>query len=278
MNDFKKQLKRFRKFRNIAIVSIAVLIFLYIGAEPYLNKSFGNIGVFQSVMFILVLSALIIEFYYESKYSKAAKYISDIDLQISDAGYYITSREENGIDEFYNSLKADIENSGYKLTENSDADGLTFDFYAGKGTEYIYAVKLDNTERSDVIAYLDAAKNDLLSNKLKRKGECVVLFITDKAEDSAIALSKAFSRVIVSRYNVITISPAIIEPESKKVYYLGNRISPTQKIVTELVLKSEFPLDNKFIHFEKLSFQKELEKEVEDFNIQDFKSRKYNER
>ena len=105
MNEFKVRLKRFKRLRNICVISVAVLIFIYVGAEPYLEKSFGNIGTFQVAMFALVLAALVVEFMYESKYSKAEKFIEEITLEINDAGSFNTLRQERNIDSFFNAVK-----------------------------------------------------------------------------------------------------------------------------------------------------------------------------
>ena len=82
----------------------------------------------------------------------------------------------------------------------------------------------------------------------------------------------------MSRYNVITVSPAIVEAPTSRVYFLGNRISAAQKLVVNNVMNCEFPLKEKFKSETRLAFQRKLEDEMKDFNIKDFKSGKYNER
>ena len=274
MKDFKHKLFLFKKIKNISVCSVFFIIFIYIGIQPFVE----SLAFVRYAVYLLVIIGIAFVFFYESKFSAAERFIEETQLQIDDAGYYLTSRDESGIEDFSKALIEDLNSCGFKIDENSDSNGLSFDFTAVKGIEYIYCVKLEKGDRNDVIAYCEEAKNDLLSNKFKRKGECVVFFICDDADESAVALSKSFTRVFVSRYNVIIISPVIIEPGSKKVYFLGNRISRTQKLVSEFAMNCELPIKDKYICFEKLKFQKELEEKMKDFNLADFKSGKFYER
>lgn len=49
---------------------------------------------------------------------------------------------------------------------------------------------MDSLSRDDVLAYLDVVVNDLTVRNLKRSGNCIICFVTDEAEDGAVALSK----------------------------------------------------------------------------------------
>ena len=167
---------------------------------------------------------------------------------------------------------------GFKTQENIYTNELQFDFTAVKGVEYVYCVKLDTVNRNDIIAYLDASERDIMADKLRRKGECAVFFICNRADEGAKALSKSFTKIFVSRYNMIFISPVIIEVDTKRVYFLGNRISRTQKIVSRFALDCEVPIDKKLIGNERLEFQKKLEKDMDNFSLSDFRKGNYNER
>ena len=278
MNDFRKKQKLLKRIRNVSVIVMAVFFFVYIGIEPYLLKTYKSLNAFHLALFVLVIVVLAIVFYYESKFEKAGKFLDDIDLQISDAGYYVTSREEKDKESYFKAVFESLKNDGFKLNENVEIDSLEFDLSAYKNQEYVYVVKLDSTDRNDVIAYLDAARQDVTGVKLKRKGETVVVFITDKAEDDAVALSKTGVTVVTSRYNALSFYPAIVEVGTSKVYFLGNRVSRTQKLVINHVMNCDIPLKAEFIGKEKLAFQSELENDMKSFNAKDFKMGKYNER
>lgn len=278
MSEFRKKQKLLKRIRNISVITMAVVFFVYIGIEPFLIKTYNSVNAFQIALFILVIVVLAFVFWYESKYEKAGKFLDNIDLQISDAGYYISSREEKNKDDYYNAVYESIKSYGFKLSEKTEIDSLEFDLTAWNNQEFIYIVRLDNTDRNDVIAYLDAARQDVTGVKLKRKGECIVVFITDKAEDDAIALSKTGVTVITSRYNSLSFYPVIVEACTSKVYFLGNRVSRTQKLVANHIMNCDLPLKDKYIGKEKLAFQTELEAEMKSFNVNDFKMGKYNER
>ena len=278
MTKIIAKLKRLKKIKNILVVAAAASVIVYIGVQPALDKAVSNPQIFRIILFVIVIIAIGIEFYYESHYAGAERFLDDIALQVNDAGYYLTAREESDTESYLNAVKNDLAQCGYKERESTDIDGLEFDELYAKGKEYLYCVTLDSCDRNSIIAYTDAARTDLIRNRLKKSGECVVLFICDEAEESAVELSKSFSRSVMSRYNVITVSPATVEVKTKRVYFLGNRISPAQKLVINNVMNCDFPLKDKFIGKEKLSFQEKLEAEMSDFNIKDFKSGKYNER
>lgn len=278
MSEFRQKQRRFKRLRNISAVILAIIIFIYIGVEPMLLKAFGSVGIFQLILFALVIFVLVIVFIYESKYEKAGKYLDGIDLQISDAGYYLTSRKENEADSYYNAVLKNIIEAGYKICENYEADSFLFDCCALKSQEYIYAVKLNTVDKNDVIAYLDAARNDITGVKLKRKGETVVVFFCDESEESAVELSKNTVTVVTSRYNSLSFSPVIVEVKTGRVYFLGNKISRTQKIVANYIMNCDLPFKEEYISKEKLAFQNKLENEIKEFNVSDFKSGKYNVR
>ena len=275
MNNFKRKQKLFKRLRNTCAITLAVVIFVYMGIEPYLIKKRLPVNIFQLILFALVIAVLSIVFIYESKYSKAGKYLDDVELQINDCGYYLTAREERSVDEFSASVLQSVKHAGFKTNENAEIDSMKFDFTAFKSQEFIYAIKCENTDRNDVIAYLDLARQDITGVKLKRKGECIVVFISSGVDESAISLSKSAVTVVTSRYNALVFSPVIVDVKCGKVYFLGNKISRTQKLVAKHILNCELPVKEQYLGKEKLSFQYELEKRMKEFNVTDYKNGKY---
>ena len=116
--------------------------------------------------------------------------------------------------------------------------------------------------KSDVIAYTDAAVNYITSQLMKRSCEGVVLFIGDSVDEKALPLSKQFTKLVTGRHSCVTVHPAILELNSKKVYFLGNDISRAQKMVVHYVMNCDFPIKEQYIGKEKLAFQREFDNEI----------------
>jgi len=277
MNDFVKKQKRFKLFRNAFLIFTAFAIFIYIGAEPYIEKNQGNTKAFELLLFILVIVSMALLFIYESKFSKAISFIEDSAYEINDAGYYFIYNSEASKEEFIASVKENLTVNGFKIENNPEVKELLFSFNAFKGCEYLYLVNLESVDKNDILAYSDSAVYDLTANKLRAKGNCAVVFVCDNADESAVSLSKSISRIISGK-KVIRIGFAIAELSTGRIYFRGNEPSVLQKLICQYIIGCELPLDKKLIGNEKLEFQIELENKLKDFNIADYKSGKYFER
>lgn len=277
MNDFLIKQKRFKFLRNFSLVFSAVLIFIYIGAEPYIEKYCGNTLPFQLTLFVLVLISMAFLFLYESKYSKAVGFIDDLKAEIDDCGYYETARDERESDAYIESVSNDLAEHGFRIENSTEVNSFSFDFSAIKGKEYLYLTALDTPDKNDVIAYVDSARQDLMQNKMRYKGNCAVVFICNKADESAIALSKSITKTFSGK-RVLNTGIAIVELSSGRVYFRGNQPSVIQKLIAEYVMDCSLPIKEEHKGNEKLAFQSELERKLKDFNINDFSKGNYYER
>ena len=269
MSRFREKQRKMKKLRNAFVIISAVVILIYIAVEPALLKQLGAVTPFQLGLFALVLVTLAVVFIYESKYAKAEAYLDDNDYKISDAGYYFTARCEKTLDEYVDAVYSDLADNGYKIAKEQEIFELHFDVVAVKPKEFFYAVKLDATDSNDVTAYVDAAVNDITANRMKRKGEGVVLFICNKADESAIALSKNYTRLITGARrngNNVTVYPAIAELSSGRVYFLGNYVSRAQKMIVNYAMNCDLPIKEQYIGKERLLFQTALKEKMKDFD------------
>nr|MCR5208083.1 hypothetical protein [Eubacterium sp.] len=212
-----------------------------------------------------------------SGYAKAASFLEKINYEITDSGCYLTARTESDTDSYLSAVKTDLINDGFRLSEIAGTDGLTFDLTAVRGNEYVYITSSDAVDKNDVIAFLDSALHDLTANKLRSKGNGAVVFICKNAEEDAVALSKAIKETYSGK-RVLKLGIAIVETDSKKVYFRGNEPSVIQKLVTEYIMGSELPIKDEYKLKERLPFQTELEDKTKAFNLADYKKGIYNER
>ncbi|MBQ7740344.1 MAG: hypothetical protein IJT65_03820 [Eubacterium sp.] len=275
MHNFRKKQKRVKIILNSVLIITAVYILAFIGAEPYIQKSLGSSLVFNYIAQLMIVVSLVFLFIYYSRFSKADKYIENAEYIVSDCGYYLTSRPEKNISEYYKAVFDDLKSCGFHGEEKVEVNELEFDFAGFKAKEGFYITVISEVDRNDIIAYIDSAIYDATALKLKRKGDCVVLFICDKADDEAIALSKNYAAL--GRKEQLKFAAAICEVSSKRVYFLGNKPSVCEKLITNYVMNCELPLKEEYKGKEKLEFQIELEKKLSDFNIKSFKEGKYNQ-
>ena len=269
MREFRKKQKRFKIVTNLLVILTAVYILLYIGIQPYLSDSFAlwaNIG--ANLMVIISLAML---FLYISKYSKAEKYIESVEFILSDAGCYLTSREENTAVEYCKAVTSDLKDNGSKLSYGVNCSDFVFEARGMKHKEFFYIASFESVNSNDIIAYTDSAIYDITAGNLKRKGNGVVLFLCEKAEESAIALSKDITET--GRKGQIKIACAICELSTSKVYFLGNRVTKCQQMIANYVMNCELPIKDKYKVEEKLPFQLQLEEEMKDFDINSFKEK-----
>ncbi|MGN1420100.1 MAG: hypothetical protein ACI4XC_01120 [Eubacterium sp.] len=270
MNEFRKKQKKLFRIMKTLIVFSAVFIFVYIGAQPYVANFSQTLAIaINYVCDGLVIVNLVIIFFYYSKYGKSDSFLTSVEYEINDAGYYITSREESTEEDYLNTVIEDLKSNNFSIDKNITINTFTFDVRAYKKKEFFYIANIDALDKNDVIAYLDEVINDITVKNLKRKGNAVLCFITNKAQDDAVALSKMITPL--GKKETIKISVAIVEPETKKVYFRGNEESVCRKLTANYVMNCDIPIKDKYIHREKLPFQHELEEKMKNFNIKDFK-------
>ena len=269
MEKFRKRQRRFKALRNACVIVTAAAFLLYITFEPTLTKTLQKPSLFQLLLFAMVAVTLALLFLYEAKFGKAERYADDMQLKIDDAGYYLSAREEETSEAYFEAMVADLTENGFRLQKDVSYDGLTFDAVAVYHSEMVYIVKTDSADKNDVIAYTDAAVNDITSRLLKRKGNAIVVLLCELAEDSAIAVSKTYTQLYSGRRATLSVYPVIAEIPSKRVYCLGNKISPAQKLITAYVMNCELPVKEQYICRDKLPFQLELEEKMRHF---DYKS------
>ncbi|MGN1329689.1 MAG: hypothetical protein ACI4V4_08345 [Eubacterium sp.] len=270
MNEFRKKQKKLFKIMKALIIFSAVFIFLYIGARPYVADFNQTLAIaINYACDILVIVNLVIIFLYYSKYGKSDSFLTSVEYEINDAGYYITSREETQRADYLNAVTEDLKSNNFSIDKNITVNDFTFDVRAYGKKEFIYICDINLLDKNDVVAYLDEVIHDITVKNLKRKGNVVLCFITDKAQDDAIALSKMITPL--GKKEVIKISIAIVEPETKKVYFRGNEESICRKMTANYVMNCDIPIKKQYICYDKLPFQYELEEKMKSFNIKDFK-------
>lgn len=270
MNDIRKKQKRLFTIMKILIAFTAVFIFVFIGAEPYVLKA-SQIAdtVLRYFSDIIVVLTLVSIFIYYSKYGKCDAFLTSVENEINDAGYYLTSREETDIDAFTDAIFDDLSANGFSVSKNIELSDLGFSLRAYKKSKYFYAVNADSLDRNDVLAYLDEVINDITVKNLKRKGNGVLCLLTDKAQDDAIELSKMITPI--GRKGQLKIALAIVEPSTKKVFFLGNCDTPCKAMIANYVMNCDIPIKEKYIHTDKLEYQNKLKEKMKDFTIEKFK-------
>ena len=271
MQKLRQKQKRLKKIMKGFVIATAVLLFIYIGVQPTLAELSTSAALLAFNYFcdILVIVSLALVLVYYSKYSKAEMFFNDVEGEISDCGYYYTARQEKDISSYYEAVCNDLNNSGFNLEYNLELTELEFDARALKAKEFIYIVNIEKLDKNDVIAYLDSAVYDVTAVNLKRKGNCVVLFLCDEASEGAISLSKAVTSM--GRKNQLKFTIAIAEVKTSKVYFAGLNPTKCQQMIANYVLNCALPIKEQYKGKEKLSFQYELEEKMKSFNLKDFK-------
>ncbi|MCM1114441.1 MAG: hypothetical protein NC397_02995 [Clostridium sp.] len=271
MKEFRKKQRRLYKIMKFIVIFGAVFIFVYIGAAPYvLDASQLAASICQYVCDIMVIAILVILFSYYSKYGKCDSFLNYAEHEISDAGYYLTSRSENDINAYSEVMYKDLSDCGYAMSKNIEINDFDFFARAMKKKEFFYIAAVDNADKNDVLAYLDSVINDITVKNLKRKGSGVLCIITDEAEDDAVALSKMITPL--GKKEQLKIAIAICEMNTGRVYFLGNMNTKCQQLIANFAMNCDVPIKEQYIGKEKLQFQYDLELHMEDFNIKDFKN------
>lgn len=271
MRELRKKQARLYKIMKGFLIAAAVVIVVYIGAEPYVAKASQTAAIVMNyVCDALVLGAMFVIFAYYNKYGKSDAFLTRVEHEIDDAGYYLTAREEKTTEQYVDAMFNDLKSCGFALDKNIEIDDFEFDIRAYKKKEFFYAVQVEALNRDDVLAYSDVAVNDLTVQKLKRKGDCVICFVTDKADDSAIAISKVITPF--GRKEQLKVSYAIAEVQTGRVYFLGNMATKLQQMTANYVMNCDVPIKDEYIGKERLPFQGELEERMKSFTIAEFRN------
>lgn len=271
MRELRKKQARLYKIMKGFLIAAAVVIVVYIGAEPYVAKASQTAAIVMNyVCDALVLGAMFVIFAYYNKYGKSDAFLTRVEHEIDDAGYYLTAREEKTTEQYVDAMFNDLKSCGFAMDKNIEIDDFEFDIRAYKKKEFFYAVQVESLNRDDVLAYSDVAVNDLTVQKLKRKGDCVICFVTDKADDSAIAISKVITPF--GRKEQLKVSYAIAEVQNGRVYFLGNMATKLQQMTANYVMNCDVPIKDEYIGKERLPFQDELEERMKSFTIAEFRN------
>ncbi|MDE5995470.1 MAG: hypothetical protein K2G56_00960, partial [Eubacterium sp.] len=136
------------------IIFSVIFIFIFIGAQPYVEK-FSSIAdmVCRYLCDILIVANLCVLFSYYSKYGKSDKFLESVEYELSDYGSYITSREEKNEKAFIKAMQNDFSRNGYAVNSDIEIDEFDFSFTASPKKEFLYTVETASLSRSDVLAY-----------------------------------------------------------------------------------------------------------------------------
>lgn len=271
MREFRKKQKRLFTILKTLVIIGAVFIFIFIGAKPYIeNVSEAAAAVCSYACDFLAIAVIVVLFLYFTKYGKSDSFLKSVENELADTGYYFTSREETDLKASVDAMFKDLKSCGYAMNSNIEINDFDFDFKANKSKEFFYCTTIENVDRNDILAYIDAVIFDITVKNLKRKGNAVICFVTDKADDDAIALSKMITKL--GKKEQIKIALAICELSSRRVYFLGNEKTKCQQLIANYVMNCNLPIKEQYIGKEKLPFQNELEEKMKSFNITDFKN------
>lgn len=269
MTNFRKKQKVLYNLMKYSAIIGAVFLFVYIGAKPYVVQFSALLAtVLTYVCDAIVVLIMILVFLYYSKYGKVDSFLTSAENEINDNGYYISSRTQSTCDEYINVVADDLKDSGYSINTEYSLGDFYVNVRAVKRKEYFYIVSIDDLDKNDVVAYIDSVINDITVKNLKRKGNAVICFVTDKAQDSAIMLSKMITPV--GKKAQLKVAVAIIEPSSKNTYFLGTPQTKCQQMIANFVMNCDSPIKEKYIHKDKLPYQFELAEKMESFNMKDF--------
>ena len=273
MNEVRKKQKLFKKIMRVIVIVTAIFMLAYIGVAPAIT-SVAAVKVLNYVSDILVIVSLVLVLLYYSRYSKLELFLNDVEGEIEDCGYYLTAREEREIADYFSAVEADLKNNGFRFEKDLELSELEFDGRALKTKEFFYLVCVDELDKNDIIAYLDAAVYDVTVGNLRRKGNCVVAFICSSVDENALSLSKAVTAM--GRKNQLKFTPAIVDVKQGRVYFSGLNPTKCQQMTANFLMNCSVPIDDKYKGQEKLKFQYELEEKMKSFTINDFKNGTFN--
>ena len=270
MREFRRKQKQLKRIMNVIVIATAILLLVLIGTENLLVEAFGKSFAlaFHYVSEILVVASLVLVMYYYSKYGKTDAFLTNVEYELSDCGYYKTKRSEVTVDSYYKAVREDLIGGAFAISENLELTEMDFALRGTKRGELFYVVNTDELDKNDVIAHLDSVVYDITAVLMKRTGNAVLLFICDKADDEAIALSKSITTM--GKKDKLKIAMAIAEVSTGRVYFLGNNPTKCQQMIATYAMNTEVPIEDS-LKGERLPFQDELEEHMKDFDLNEYR-------
>lgn len=271
MNEIRKKQKKLFKIMKALVIFSVVFILIFIGLQPTINEYNPLLStVLTYVCDAMVVAVLLFLFFYYSKYGKCDSIMTSIENEINDNGCYLTSRIEKESADYSKALYDDLKNCSFSMNKDVEINDFDFSIKAMKKKEYFYCAVVEELDRNDVLAYLDTVITDITVNSLKRKGNGVLCFITDKAENDAIALSKMITPL--GKKEQLKIAIAICELSTGRVYFLGNVETKCQQMIANFVMNCDVPIKEQYICRDKLPFQFDLENRIKNLTLKEIKS------
>lgn len=266
MKNARQRLKAFQYLRNTVFVLTGLLLIVYMMTEPYPTSSGNALSLQYIALLACVFISVALALWYEIVCGKAVRILEDMMLMVEDAGWYYTARHEPDAFSYCNAVKEDLLSHGFKLRA---ADG--FAFCAVKGNEYFYALIRPSLDKETLLSLQEKTLQHLCGLKLHPKGDALLMVLTSHTEESAVNASKYIRRSAFGRKGSFVLQTAIIEPHTKRVYCLGNRVSRAQKMIVNYVMNCDLPPDSRFICNDKLPFQKALSQTVNTVTIKELR-------
>lgn len=269
MRELRKKQKKLYKFMKALIVAGMITIFVYIGAEPIIAKA-SNIAaiICNYICDFLVVANMVVIFVYYSKYGKSDSFLNTIEHEISDCGFYYMKNAERTAERYIDNELELLRNNGFAVESNKEIDDFDFALVAVKRKEFFYFADIEDLSKEDVTAYLDTVITDITVHKLKRSGNAVLCFVTDKAQEGAVALSKMITPL--GKKEQLKVSVAIAELSSSRCYFLGNMQTKCQQMIASYIMKSSVPIPDELKSDERLPFQDEVEEKMKKFTVKEF--------
>lgn len=270
MKELRKKQKRLFIFMKGLIIFTVVYVLIYIGVQPTVqNYSYQLSAVLNYVWQVLIILNLPVIFLYYSRYGKCDSFLDVTEHEISDYAYYFSSYNKMSEKEFVSVISDNLKSNGFAVSQNTEINELDFEISAVKKKEFFYVCNVSSVSRNDVLAYIDAVIVDITVHKVKRTGNAVLCFVTDNAEEEAVALSKMITPL--GKKEQLKIALAIAEPETRKCYFLGNMQTKCQQMILNYVMNSSYPVPDSLKGERHMKFQDDIEEKMKSFNIKDFK-------
>lgn len=270
MREFRKKQKRLFAIMKGLIVLTVAYILVFIGITPTV-QSYSNqlFAILNYVSQFMAMIALCVIFVYYSRYGKSNSFLERTEKEIEDWAYYYTAVNANSEEEFLTHFTDKFKHNGFNINQNVEINDFDFNICAEKKNEFFYVANISELSRNDILAYLDTVITDITVHKIKRKGSAVMCFVTDCAGDDAIAISKMITPI--GKKEQLKIAICIVEPKSKKCYFLGNMETKCQQMILKYAVDSTSPIPENLKGERHMYFQDELEEKMKSFNIKDFK-------
>lgn len=274
MREFRKKQKLFNNIMKPLVICSAIFIFLFIGAEPFIESWHRTAAMVISYFcdFLVIVNMCYIFIYY-NKFGKSDSFLNSVEHELSDCGFYYTARTQTDEEEFIKAINNSLVENQFVLDSDLEVNDFDFSIIASKKNSYFYVADIEDLSRSDILAYIDTVVFNITVQKLKKKGSAVLCLVTNNAQEDAIALSKMITPI--GKKEKLKIALCIVEPSTKRCYFLGNMQTMSQQMIVDYVLNVPYPIEDKYKGDKRIKFQDELEEHMKDFNIKDFKNGKF---